>query len=342
MPPVDPARLHRLTAALPGRVHLARLPTPIEALTRLQPHPAAPAIDCKRDDLTGLAMSGNKIRKLEFVLAEARRRGATHIVTCGGAQSNHARATAVAAARLGWRCTLLLRSPDGRPLPADGNLLIDRLVGAEVRWVTPGEYEERDAQMAAVADELRARREVPYVVPEGASDAWGAWGYVAMLSELCRQAPALPWRRIVCAVGSGGTYAGLLLGIGLLGLKLRVRGYIVQRTTVYFRRQIEGIIADFEQRFGLAANVDPDWIDLCDRYAGPAYGAVYPQEVETIARVARGTGMLLDPVYTGKAFTGLWHDLAAGSLPAAERVLFLHTGGIHGLWPQRSEFVSNS
>jgi D-cysteine desulfhydrase len=319
----------------PPRVRLAHLPTPVHPLARLSAELGI-AIDIKRDDLTGCALSGNKIRKLEFVLADARHRGATCVVTCGGVQSNHCRATAGAAAQLGLRCVLLLRgSAPGLP---DGNLFLDRLLGAEIRWVSAAEYEHRDEHMAAVAEVLRARGEKPYVLPEGASNALGAWGYVQMMRELREQAGEFPWRMIVSAIGSGGTHAGLLLGSRLLGLDVRVRSYSVQRSPEYFRDQVLTIAGAFDRDFGTRVALQGCDVEVIDGFEGPAYAEVYPEEVATIRDIAQREGVILDPVYTGKAFTGLLSDVRAGRIPCRERVLFIHTGGIFGLMAQRREF----
>jgi D-cysteine desulfhydrase family pyridoxal phosphate-dependent enzyme len=360
--------------APPPRLRLAHLPTPIEALTPAGPGIAAAAranpaigigswagaaIDIKRDDLTGCLLSGNKIRKLEFILADARRRGASCVITCGGTQSNHARATAGASARLGLGCVLLLRRPaavdaaasagactnaginaDARVMAsADGNLFLDDLLGARVRWVSAAEYEDRDRAMAAVADELRARGETPYVIPEGASNALGAWGYVHMMEELREQVPAFPWRVIVCAIGSGGTHAGLLLGARRLGLDVRIRSYCVQRTPDYFRGQVLSICEAFAREFGAPVAVRGEEVEIVSGFEGPAYAEVYPEEVAAIRGLARGAGILLDPVYTGKAFTGLLADLRAGRIARDEHVLFVHTGGIFGLMAQRRDLL---
>jgi D-cysteine desulfhydrase len=317
----------------PARLRLAHLPTPITPLPRLSAEMGA-SIDVKRDDLTGLATSGNKIRKLEFVLAEARARGATALVTCGGIQSNHARATAAAAARLGLRAVLLLAGEPGAGAP-EGNLLLDRLLGAEVRFVSPAGYAERDARMAEIARDLRAAGETPFVIPEGASDALGAWGYVAAVGEILTQAPEFPWDTVVCAVGSGGTLAGLVLGARLHGLTARVRGYSVHRTPAWFAARTREIVDDFAARYACRAAVREPEIEVIGGYEGPAYAETYPEELETIRRAARLEGIVLDPVYTAKAFTGLLADIRADRIARGARVLFIHTGGIFGLFAQR-------
>jgi D-cysteine desulfhydrase len=321
----------------PARLRLAHLPTPITPLPRLSAELGV-AIDVKRDDLTGLATSGNKIRKLEFVLAEARARGATALVTCGGIQSNHARATAAAAARLGLRAVLLLAGEPGPGAP-EGNLFLDRLLGAETRFVSTEGYAERDARMAEIARELRAAGETPFVIPEGASDALGAWGYLAAVGEILAQAPEFPWDIVVCAVGSGGTLAGLVLGARLHGLSARVRGYSVHRTPGWFAARTREIVDEFAARHGCAAAMGEAEIEVVGGFEGPAYAEVYPAEVETIRRVARREGIVLDPVYTGKAFTGLLADIRAGRIARGARVLFIHTGGIFGLLAQREALL---
>jgi len=316
-------------------VRLAHLPTPVHPLVRLSAELGI-AVDIKRDDLTGCVLSGNKIRKLEFVLADAKHRGATCVVTCGGLQSNHCRATAGAAAQLGMRCVLVLRgsAPD---LP-DGNLFLYRLLGAEIRWVSAAKYERRDEQMAGVAEALRARGEEPYVIPEGASNALGAWGYVRMMRELREQAGEFPWRMIVCAIGSGGTHAGLLLGSRLLGLDVRVRSYSVQRSPEYFHDQVLAIAEAFDRDYGTRVDLRRSDVEVVDGFEGPAYAEVYPDEIAAIRDLARREGVILDPVYTGKAFTGLLSDGRAGKIPRRDRVLFIHTGGIFGLMAQRGAF----
>lgn len=320
----------------PPRLRLAHLPTPIEPLPRLTGLPAAPRIDLKRDDLTGLALSGNKIRKLEFVLADARARGATCLVTCGGLQSNHARATAAAAAQIGLRAVLLLAGEP--PRHPTGNLLLDRLFGAEVRFISAEDYQQRDAHLQSVAQDLAGAGERPYVIPEGASNEIGAWGYVAMLTELAAQRPARPWTHIVCATGSGGTHAGLLIGSRLMGWDVRIRSYLVQRTRDYFVEQVLSIAAAFARRYGVSLALTADEVDIVAGYEGPAYAEPYDEEIEVIRRAARETGLLLDPVYTGKAFTGLRSEIVAGRFAPDDRILFVHTGGIFGLLAQGERF----
>lgn len=321
----------------PARVRLAHLPTPIEPLQKLAAVSSGLRIDIKRDDLTGVVLSGNKIRKLEFVLADALAQRATCVITCGGVQSNHARATAAAAVRVGLRSHLLLSGAE--PPDPDGNLFLGRLLGADVRFITAEQYEQRDRLMGEVAAEVRAAGARPYLIPEGASNAIGAWGYVAMLRELLAQRPEFPWGSIVCATGSGGTHAGLLIGSRLLGLDVHIRSYLVHRTRDYFVRQVLEITEDFERRFGCRTGLRAEDVDVVAGYQGSTYAQIYPEEVEVIHAMAREEGIVLDPVYTGKAFTGLLSEIHQGEYGSRDRILFIHTGGIYGLLAQRDRFL---
>jgi D-cysteine desulfhydrase len=320
------------------KLALARLPTPLErsdALDRL----VGTAVWVKRDDLTAAGAAGNKIRKLEYLLADARKRRATVVVTCGGQQSNHARATAIVAAELGLRSLLLLRTANpAAPPPAVGNLLLDYLVGAEVRFITPAQYRERDALMALAADELRARGEVPYVVPEGGSNGLGSLGYVDAMGEVRVQldggASGAPreFDAVVHACGSGGTSAGVALGILRHGVASVAHAMAVCDDRAYFDSVIARIV-------GEAADLDPA-LDpsarpvVHDAYKGPAYGLASAEQLAFIVEVARKTGLLLDPVYTGKALFGL-----SRLEPKPKSALFLHTGGLPGLLAQSEAFA---
>lgn len=322
----------------PPRIQLGHLPTPIHHLPRLSRLLAGPDLYVKRDDLTGFALSGNKVRKLEFVIAEALRREATVLITCGGLHSNHARATAVAAARLGLKCHLLLRGTPQRVY--DGNALIDRLVGAELDFITPEQYYgQRDAIMMAKAAELQRQGERAYVIPEGASNALGAVGYVQAGQEIALQQKELgvQFDAVVFAVGSGGTYAGLFLASRMAGLKARVVGINVCDTAAYFVERIGGIVEEFRARFQVRLKYAPEEFEIIDGYVGGGYGVSRPEELALICEVARSEGLLLDPVYTGKAMYGLVDQIRQGRFRAGDKVLFLHTGGGFDLFPLREE-----
>lgn len=323
----------------PERISLAHTPTPLQRLATVSDQFGVD-VWIKRDDLTGAALSGNKIRKLEFLLAEARDRGADTVITCGGEQSNHCRATALAATRLGMGSVLLLRTRDpASPPPLGGNILLDRLAGAAIRWITHAEYARRAELMAAEADRLRGEGRVPYVIPEGGSNALGAWGYVRACEELAGQLASLPGSprttSIVYACGSGGTGAGLILGARMAGLDargVRVAGVNVCDDRAYFVTTIGGICDEFARRWPKAPRIAADDIDIVDGYVGRGYAQTQPAELERLRDLARTEGIVLDPVYTGKAFAGFIALARSGRYGKDRSLLFVHTGGTPGLF----------
>jgi D-cysteine desulfhydrase len=324
--------------AYPDRVPLARLSTPLEPMTRLS-KTLGVELWMKRDDLTGSALSGNKVRKLEFLFAEAAAEGADTAVTCGGEQSNHCRATAVAAAQRGLASFLLLRTENPAAPPAtEANILLDRLVGAEVRWVSRDEYRRRAEIFPQVAAELRARGRKPYLIPEGGSNALGAFGYVRCVEELAAELPPGP-ATLVYAAGSGGTGAGLVLGVKLLGLPWRVVGVNVCDDRDYFVRVIGEICEQAIDRFHLPIEFSRGELEIVDGYVGLGYAKSRAEELATLRDVARAEGVVLDPVYTGKAFHGLARELERDRRAFGGRVVFVHTGGIFGLFPKSGELA---
>jgi D-cysteine desulfhydrase len=306
---------------------LARIPSPIERLARLSVEVGV-ELWIKRDDLTGFGTSGNKVRKLEWLVADAVARGADTLITCGGLQSNHARTTAVVARRLGLRPVLLLRHPaSGAPEgPPDGNLLLDVLLGAEVHWCSPAEYAaERSDRMKAIAAALRRQGHTPYIIPEGGSNGLGARGFIAAAEELRAQDSGFD--TVVVAVGSGGTLAGLVLGEAAT----HVRGFAVCDDAPTFEQKVAAIADELS----LALPSLGDAWSVTDAWRGAAYGAASPEVWQTIRHVARTEGLLLDPTYTGKAFHGMLSEARAGGL--GRRVLFWHTGGAFGLFGRGAE-----
>jgi D-cysteine desulfhydrase len=322
----------------PERIRRARLPTPVEPARRLS-HKLGVELVVKRDDLTGSSLSGNKIRKLEFLFAEAAAEGADTVITCGGEQSNHCRATAVAATELGLRSYLLLRTDNPKEPPAsEANILLDQLVGAEIRWVSRDEYKRRAQLFVEVQGQLLAQRRRAYVIPEGGSNALGAWGYVGCVEELASELGDEPLT-IVYAAGSGGTGAGLVLGIKLLGLPWRAVGVNVCDDADYFVNAIGEIVEQAIERWKLELPFDRAELEIRDGYVGAGYAKSRPEELETLRDVARAEGYILDPVYTGKAFHGLVQELARDPQTFGPRVCFLHTGGIYGLFPKARELA---
>jgi D-cysteine desulfhydrase len=284
----------------------------------------------KRDDMTSGAAAGNKIRKLEYLLADALGHGATTVVTCGGLQSNHARATALLARELGLRPLILLRTVNPlAPQPNTGNLLLNRLVDAEVRFITPEQYREREPLMARIAAELSARGERPYLIPEGGSNGLGSFGYVSALEELAEQQAEgeLPTELdvIAFACGSGGTAAGIALGLSRFpGVAERAAAFAVCDDRAYFERTVARISA--EARALDPSLSEPAPLDIYDEFKGPAYGVPSAEQLGFIRAVAKACGLVLDPTYTGKALFGL-----AQLATKPKRALFIHTGGLPGL-----------
>lgn len=326
------------TLKLPDRIKLAHLPTPIEKLKN-QDLPDGPTIYIKRDDMTGMLFSGNKIRKLEFAVAEALQQNADTLITCGGVQSNHARATAVVATKLGMKSVLVLRGDANSDI--EGNLLVDHLMGADVRFITPEQYrDDVGGIMERIAEELRGQGRQSYILPEGASNAIGAMGYLAATEEIATQLSAMNVNidAVVCATGSGGTQAGLIMGKKLHHLNYEVYGVNVCDDEDYFTRKIYTIIETARQRFHLDLTIRHNEIRILDGYVGEGYALNRPQEIEFIKSVAKDEGIVLDPVYTGKALLGLMDQIKKGRFSQNSNILFLHSGGLFGLFPKKNMF----
>lgn len=317
------------------RLHLAHLPTPIEPLARLTRHLGGPTILVKRDDLTGLATGGNKARKLEFLMADALQHEADMVITSGAGQSNHARQTAAAAARLGLGCTLVLSGRGPTDAPA-GNLLLDRLLGARVRWA-----DRRDPYevMQEVAEEERSAGRQPYLIPYGGSNAIGAVGYVAAMQEAAAQLQAENTRvdHIVFATSSGGTQAGLLVGAEVVGFGGRLLGISVGPPAPTLAANVASVATLTASLLGRPSRPQPEDALIDDGYVGGGYGVVGDAEREAIALLARLEGLILDPVYTGKAMAGLIDLVGRGELGTGETVLFWHTGGTAALFAYAAE-----
>ena len=321
-----------MTSRLPERMRLAYGPTPVEPFPRLG-DPLGCELFVKRDDLTGFAESGNKVRKLEFLAREACDQGADTLITVGALQSNCCRATAAIAARLGLRCLLGLRGE--RPDIADGNLLLARLFGAEAEFVRPEEVDHPEALFHRLAETVRRRGGRPYVIPESGSNELGVLGYAAAVEELQAQiAAGTPAPdAVVIAAWSGGSLAGLHLGKALFGLRAEIWGVPIAFEADVIRDYVWNTVRKAASRVGLDVALERDAIRLLDGYQGLGRASWRPDELGVVARVARDAGLLLDPVYTAKAFLALADAARAGRL--GRRVLFLHTGGGFGVFPFR-------
>lgn len=324
----------------PPRLSLARLPTPLQPLDRLtEACGGNHRLWIKRDDLTDAAISGNKLRKLEFVAAAAREQGCDTLITCGGEQSNHCRATALVGARLGFKVHLILRGE--APAQPDGNLLLDHLAGAAVSHYPLKQYvAELPALFEHWRDHYAALGSKALCIPTGASDGIGLWGYLAGAEELGEDmdAAGIDAAHWVCATGSGGTQAGLTQGAALQDRPVTVWGINVCDDEAWFLNKVAEDIADWKQRYPQDMALPEAEPHVIDGYVGPGYGRATAEIFETIAMVARTEGIVLDPVYTGKAFHGMLEEIRRGRFEGRRDIIFVHTGGIFGLFPQRASF----
>jgi L-cysteate sulfo-lyase len=324
--------------ALP-RAHLAHLPTPLEPMPRLSAELGGPWLHVKRDDCTGLGLGGNKVRKLEFALAEAQAAGADCIVTGGVVQSNHIRQSAAAAAKLGLGCHLAVMH--GRVQGTDpdyhdtGNILLDRLFGASI---TPVDWRaDRNRVLHELAETLRSQGKQPHVVAYGASSLRGALGFVLAALELAEQArrQGIVIDHVVHASGSAGTQAGLAVGLKLFMPATRLIGIDIDAEPERVRADVTRLAGEVSDFLG----VSPPEIEVAAGHAGPAYGVATPQTVEAIRLAAQLEGLVLDPVYAGKGLAGLIGLIRAGRFAPRETVVFWHTGGAPALFAYRSLFA---
>ena len=320
-----PSPLARL-ASIPT-VALGHFPTPVERLDRLRDAiGTAATLLVKRDDAIPFGFGGNKVRKLGIVAADALAAGADTLVTIGGIQSNHARATAATAARLGMRCTIVANgTPAARPT---ANALLDALLGATIEYVAT--REERVPHMRAVADRLRAEGRIPYEVPLGASTPRGALGYVRAVGELVEQ--GIDPDVIVHASSSGGTQAGLLAGSALHGVHARIIGVSADDPAEALRAQISGIVAGIGELLGANLSAAGDAMIVDDGFIGEGYGLATEASREAQSLAARTEALFVDHTYTAKALAALIAYARAGRFAAGETVVFWHTGGQVGLF----------
>lgn len=312
-----------------ARVPIAFLPTPLVEMKRLSEAVGGPRILAKRDDQTGLAMGGNKARKLEFLVADALARGADTVLTVGGPQSNHVRQTAAAANMYGLRSVLILRGTG--PHLWEGNLLLDDLLGAEVRWAGDRPLEEA---MKEVADEEERAGHRPYAIPLGGSTRVGAAGYVAAMEELMGQLEGLGTSvdAIVLPTGSVGTQAGIVVGAKALGFEGQVVGISVSGGAGVVRGLLAELAPTTARFLGLDIEFEDRDFIIYDDYLGGGYGVLGAPEREAIRAVARLEGVLLDPVYTGRAMAGFLDLSSKGVFQSGQTILFWHTGGTSALF----------
>ncbi|HEY3248719.1 MAG TPA: D-cysteine desulfhydrase family protein [bacterium] len=309
------------------RVKLAYLPTPLEEAPRLSQFLGGPRIWIKRDDLTGLAMGGNKARKLEFQMGQARARDADVIITVGAPQSNHARMTAAAAKRLGMDAVIVLGGD--APEFFQGNLLLDRIFGADVRILQTDDDYILSATIEDIARQLKQQGRRPFIIPRGASNAYGAAAYLEAAIETLSQANAMGIRldAIVHASTSGGTQSGLYTGTRLTESGVQVIGISAGPKKEVVVKRVLGIVTELAELLDLQWRPHPDDIIVYDDYVGEKYAVPTPECLEAIRILARTEGILLDPVYTGKGMAGLMGLISSGRFTPDQNVVFWHTGG---------------
>ena len=318
--------------------------TPIEPLTRLSAELGGPALYMKRDDLLGLAGGGNKTRKLEFLVADALDQGADTLITCGAVQSNHCRLTLAAAVKEGLKCRLVLeeRVADSYNPDSSGNNFLYKLLGVEKITVVPGGSDMGQA-MQKVADEVAAEGRKAYVIPGGGSNPVGATGYVACAEEILAQTfeQGLNFDRIVCASGSAGTHAGLVVGFNGNNSNIPLIGINVSRTKDVQEELVYKLALETAARVGVRSDIPRESVLCFDEYVGPGYSLPTPGMAEAVRMLARLEGILMDPVYTGKTMAGMIDLVRKGYFDKNEKVLFVHTGGSPALYVYREKILGS-
>ena len=312
-----------------ARLNFAHLPTPVEELPRLSEFFGGPRLFVKRDDQTGLAFGGNKTRKLEFLVAEARAQGAGMLISAGAIQSNHCRQTAAAAARFGLECTLVLIGD--MPSQPSANLLLDKMFGVEI--VNVIDRADRDRILQETYDKAVQSGKKPYLVPYGGSSPVGALGYAFAVEELVQQGVNADW--IVFGTSSGGTHAGLTLGKRVFGFEGKVLGISIDEPEAWLKKQVSGLASDASELLGERIDFLLEDVLATDAYCQAGYGVLTDAEREAVKLFAKYEGLLLDPVYTGRAAAGMIDLIRKGFFKPDETVLFWHTGGQPALFADK-------
>ncbi|KZN30135.1 hypothetical protein N480_04090 [Pseudoalteromonas luteoviolacea S2607] len=318
------------------KADLGFFPTPIMPLKNLSRHLGGPEILIKRDDLTGLALGGNKTRKLEFIFGEAIKKGSDSVITAGAQQSNHCRQTAAAAAQLGLECHLLLGGI--QPAQINGNLLLDKLFGAHIHWT---KEHRKGEDIPSVQEALVAQGKNPYVIPYGGSNELGACGFVNAGMELSEQLDYHSLSHIFFASSSGGTHAGLMIAKSMLNASFNLVGVQIDKDELdgcSFKAQINELANQTCHFLGLDTCYEEGEVVLDNRYLGGGYGVIGTAEQHAIELLAHTEGILLDPVYTARAMAALIDSVQSGELDNTKQVLFWHTGGTPSLFSYASKF----
>lgn len=311
------------------RLRFAHLPTPIEELPRLSSTLGGPRLLVKRDDQTGLALGGNKTRKLEFLVAEAQEQGARTLISAGAIQSNHCRQTAAAAARFGFECILVLTGD--LPARPSGNLTLDHLLGARI--VNAADRKDRDRILQETFDRAAAEGKKPYLVPYGGSSPTGALGYAFAVEEVMKQGIEADW--FVFGTSSGGTHAGLMLGQRVFGFKGKILGISIDECVEWLQENVSALATKAGEKLGKRIGFAPADVAANADYCRAGYGVLTEAEREAVRLFARTEGLLLDPVYTGRAAAGLIDLIRKGFFKKDETVLFWNTGGQTALFAEK-------
>ncbi len=319
---------------IPDKIELANIPTPIHAIFF-----DGFEILIKRDDYTGIEWTGNKIRKLEYLVYDALQKRADVLITCGGIQSNHARATAAVAARLGLKSILYLRGKE--PKNSGGNLALDQLFGADIRFVTQDEYENIQEIAEKEISNLKRKGIKAIFIPEGGSSSLGIWGYIECAQEISKQLKGMKNKpsHIVTAVGSGGTLAGLVVGKKLFGLKSELIGFNVLKTSGDFEKIVCELANECSRKYKLGVKVTSKDFTIIDGYSIEGYENISREKVELLTYISQDYGLLFDPVYTGKAIYGMIdHFIYQGA--EFNKLMFIHTGGVFGIFPKMKKYLN--
>jgi len=316
----------------PKKLNLANIPTPFQTINY-----NGCTFQIKRDDFTGLELSGNKIRKLEYLLFDAKRKKSDYIFTCGGEQSNHCRATVIAASSLGIKSKVFLWGKEKSN--ADGNLFFKQMSGADFVFLNREEYDVVDMIMQREKKIMERKGKKVYIIPEGGSSELGVWGYITFFDELKDQISFKNLRGVLTAAGTGGTAAGLLIGAGLNKLKIKIYAVNVLYPQAFLRAKILAVANEAIEKFKLDTRIDEENLVILDGYSKEGYKKIQPAKVKVIKDFYKKTGILFDPAYTGKAFYAFDEIFLKGKKKS--NVLFLHTGGLFGTFPKRKEYLES-
>lgn len=313
---------------IPKKLNLANIPTPIQKISF-----EGKKFWIKRDELTGVELTGNKVRKLEYLLFDAKKKKCDLIFTSGGDQSNHARATCIAATANGFDSKLFLWGNQNQK--PDGNLFLDRLTGTEIEFLTKKQYKNVFQIMEDESKLLKNKK--AYVIPSGGSTVVGIWGYINFVKELNEQIDLKKIKGILFANGSAGTAAGILVGSALLGLNLKLFPVMVLDTKEQVFEEIKDLANRCVKEFKLSVNVNMNNVEIIEGYSKEGYKKITPEKIKLINKFFKETGILLDPTYTGKAFNAYYDKFL--SIGKGNKVIFLHTGGIYGAFAKKKNYL---